>query len=116
MTCVSFVRSNAELTGDKVDEMMAETPAHLSGLGDEDRQESAQNGPQDTSRPSSPQRAADSDAEHANSSGRKSRRERKHDSDGHRPEDNGPSGEVQSDFACSLTPLQPSLLLCIVYC
>lgn len=111
MACVSCVRSSVGLTGDKVDEMMAETPEHLSGLGDEDQQKkSAQKGPQDTSRPSSPQQAADSDAEHANSSGRKSRRERKDNRDGHRAEDNGPSGEVQSEFACSFTPLQPPVL------
>ena len=70
--------------------MMAETPEHLSQLGDEDEL-----GPEAASKQSSPQKAAESDAKHATSSGKKI------DSQG--PEDEGPSGIFQAllcAFAC----------------
>ncbi|KAL0053110.1 hypothetical protein WJX82_000994 [Trebouxia sp. C0006] len=69
-------------TGSKVDEMMAETPEHLSQLGDEDGQ-----GPEAASKQSSPLKAAESDAEHATSSGKKIDRQG--------PEDEGPSEKTE---------------------
>lgn len=81
-------RTGAELAGGKVDEMMAETPEHLSQLRDEDGQ-----GPEAASKQSSPQKAAESDAEHATSSGKKI--------DRRGPEDEGASGTFQASLCAS---------------
>ncbi|KAL0034398.1 hypothetical protein WJX79_000220 [Trebouxia sp. C0005] len=69
-------------TGSKIDEMMAQTPEHLSQLGDEDG-----GGPEAASKQSSPQKAAESDAEHATSSGKNGARQGL--------EDEGPSGKTE---------------------
>ena len=76
------------LAGSKVDEMMAETPEHLSQLGDEDEQ-----GPEAANTQSSPTKAAESDAEHATSPGQKIHRQG--------PENEGPPGTCQASLYAS---------------
>ncbi len=76
------------MAGSTVDEMMAETPEHLSQLGDEDGQ-----GPEAASKQSSPQKTVESDAEHATSSGKQIDRQG--------PEDEGPAGTFQALLCAS---------------
>jgi len=78
-------------TGNKVDEMMAETPEHLSDMGDEDRKAGG-----DTGKQSSPQKAAEISAEHPTSSDKKSRQTKEQRSDKKGSQDEGPSGQIDA--------------------